>query len=489
MFERFRKKNKENQYQKIKESEDDFDPSRRRFLKKSAILAGSMVLSHPLLKLMEKKTQKKSSEEEEDTDSAEDEIREPEEEFSEEATPEQEKIVEEDALSLAEVLSYDKEEAIKLDLKTMEKIKNHWKEKYKDTPELRDSLRDAYSNMGEWYPSLEDEFKNKGVSTDYVYLAIPESHWQMKAVSPAGAVGPYQFMPDTARSYGLQTSYFKDAHSNLEERMDPIKSAGACARLLKDLYNAGGGDWNMALSGYNGGYFWRYLKEARNEKREISYENFLKYLENKINIIKEKVRLNDHYEHQIRKGENIRSISKKFNLGEKEICQTNGINDPNKVYAGQTLKIPISEENKKELFKEKIKGMAENLNYPSKFNAVLELIKEGFVDKQEEPLDFETKTVENRATKHKFKKEDKNIYNISLNYPGVSHRDILDANPELDPTKLNEDDEILIPSKDQANTLLDVAKENGKDIEWLKKTNPAIIDPQAPIPKGYKIRI
>jgi len=78
------------------------------------------------------------------------------------------------------------------------------------------------------------------------YLAVIESGLRSTAVSWAGAVGPWQFMPATGTRYGLKISAQKD------ERMDYIKSTKAAARYLTDLYKQFQ-DWLLVIAAYNGG--------------------------------------------------------------------------------------------------------------------------------------------------------------------------------------------------------------------------------------------
>ncbi len=78
------------------------------------------------------------------------------------------------------------------------------------------------------------------------YLAIIESRLKSSAVSWAGAVGPWQFMPATARGYGLVVNKSRD------DRKDYRKSTHAAARYLKNLYNEFG-DWLLVIAAYNGG--------------------------------------------------------------------------------------------------------------------------------------------------------------------------------------------------------------------------------------------
>lgn len=65
-------------------------------------------------------------------------------------------------------------------------------------------------------------------------------------MSSAGAAGIWQFMPDTARRYGLQVDDY------IDERMDFVKSTDAAMRYLRDLYDIFG-SWTLAAAAYNRG--------------------------------------------------------------------------------------------------------------------------------------------------------------------------------------------------------------------------------------------
>lgn len=72
-----------------------------------------------------------------------------------------------------------------------------------------------------------------------------ESSYAAEAVSPKGAVGLMQIMPDTARRYGVG-----NANSVLR---DPAVNIDLGARHLSNMKRLFGGDIRLALAGYNAG--------------------------------------------------------------------------------------------------------------------------------------------------------------------------------------------------------------------------------------------
>ena len=99
----------------------------------------------------------------------------------------------------------------------------------------------------EYYmPIFEETFNKYDLPEELKVMAIIESAMNPLAVSKVSAKGMWQFMYQTAKMYNLHIDSFVD------ERLDPVKSADAAARYLRDAYNIFG-DWNLAIASYNCG--------------------------------------------------------------------------------------------------------------------------------------------------------------------------------------------------------------------------------------------
>lgn len=97
-----------------------------------------------------------------------------------------------------------------------------------------------------YFPEIIPILKQNGVPEDIIYLACIESTLNPRAYSPAKAAGIWQFIPSTAKQYGLEVNEYVD------ERYDVEKSTKAAARFLKSL-KAKYGDWESVCAAYNCG--------------------------------------------------------------------------------------------------------------------------------------------------------------------------------------------------------------------------------------------
>jgi membrane-bound lytic murein transglycosylase D len=97
----------------------------------------------------------------------------------------------------------------------------------------------------ELVPELKPVFTAQKVPPELVWLAEVESSFNREALSPVGAAGLFQLMPDTAKRFGLSL-WPRD------QRYQPEPSATASAQYLKYLYNHFQ-DWRLALAAYNAG--------------------------------------------------------------------------------------------------------------------------------------------------------------------------------------------------------------------------------------------
>jgi membrane-bound lytic murein transglycosylase D len=109
-----------------------------------------------------------------------------------------------------------------------------------------DGIQRALDRMVEYIAPFKEIFRQHEIPEDLVYLPIIESGFRVDATSRARAKGAWQFMASTARIFGLRVDW------QVDERLDPFKSAAAAARFMKDLYREYN-DWYIVLACYNGG--------------------------------------------------------------------------------------------------------------------------------------------------------------------------------------------------------------------------------------------
>jgi membrane-bound lytic murein transglycosylase D len=110
----------------------------------------------------------------------------------------------------------------------------------------KDFFINAYQRSGRYRKYIEEELVKEGLPVELAWLPLIESGYNVKALSPARALGLWQFIPSTGYRFGLSRDKYVD------ERLDPYKSTKAAILYLKELHHLFG-DWETVLAAYNCG--------------------------------------------------------------------------------------------------------------------------------------------------------------------------------------------------------------------------------------------
>lgn len=94
---------------------------------------------------------------------------------------------------------------------------------------------------------ITEQLRQRGMPLELALIPMVESRFRSAAISPYGAAGLWQFMPDTGRRFGLKQTRWYDA------RLDPIASTRAALDYLERLRDQFAGDWLLAIAAYNCG--------------------------------------------------------------------------------------------------------------------------------------------------------------------------------------------------------------------------------------------
>ena len=101
-----------------------------------------------------------------------------------------------------------------------------------------------------YWDEIVATMRRHNLPSELGYVVWVESAFNPVAESPAGAAGLWQFMPETAREYGLTVNF----EAKIDERFDPAKSSEAAAQYFRTLLRMFGSDrYLLALASYNTG--------------------------------------------------------------------------------------------------------------------------------------------------------------------------------------------------------------------------------------------
>ncbi len=124
-----------------------------------------------------------------------------------------------------------------------------------------------HRKASQWFPVIEPILKMYGIPEDFKYVPLVESG--LKAgTSPKGASGFWQFMPQTARNFGLRVN------GEADDRQDIQKSTVAACKYLKSLFKQFN-RWTLVAAAYNIG--------EGGLRRQISRQNQDNYFKMKLN--------------------------------------------------------------------------------------------------------------------------------------------------------------------------------------------------------------
>jgi membrane-bound lytic murein transglycosylase D len=118
---------------------------------------------------------------------------------------------------------------------------------FRDDPRGRASFTNLYRHSGRFREMMRRALRRKSLPEDLVWVAMIESGFDPAARSVAGAAGLWQFMPETARIYGLAVDRW------LDQRLSPTLATDSAVDFLGDLHRRFG-SWELAIAGYNMGY-------------------------------------------------------------------------------------------------------------------------------------------------------------------------------------------------------------------------------------------
>jgi len=143
-----------------------------------------------------------------------------------------------------------------------ERVKRKLDKYLKQFAYLKKSSHHIHRKADVLLPKISKILQSYGIPDDFKYIAVVESSLNPGTTSHKGAGGYWQFIPSTARLYGLKVN------GKVDDRLDLHKSTHAAARYIKSLYKEFG-DWTLVAAAYNVGG--NRLKSSLRKQNKDSY--------------------------------------------------------------------------------------------------------------------------------------------------------------------------------------------------------------------------
>lgn len=131
----------------------------------------------------------------------------------------------------------------------------------------KEYLRRALNASTPYIQYVLTEVVKRNLPTELALLPIVESGYRPFASSPTGASGLWQFMPATAKEYGLKQNWWYDG------RRDILSSTETALDYLEILTAKYDGDWLLGLAAYNAGAakVFRTMRKNRKQNKPTDY--------------------------------------------------------------------------------------------------------------------------------------------------------------------------------------------------------------------------
>jgi len=405
------------------------------------------------------------------------------------------------------------------------------------------------------------------IPENLMYLAIQESLFKIHASSHKAAVGPYQITEDTANRYHMTVTNdyderldpIKSARLCAQHLKDSFEFFGGTPKPTNSMEKEQNVDaWKLAMMDYNGSFTNAYVEQIKlwektvdiiprgtcklettishlaikhntsitlfkranhlsddqvrklkagteliiPQKREFTFDKFNAWLEQNIN--NDITLISREHKYLVRPGDILGTIAQKYNEDVTEIKKLNNLNSDN-IRVGQELRLPHLEIKLQKAILNKLAEYKENINYPEKFYAIIDVMKkEGLmtkfdaatttyteIDPPEESIqhfEYRVKKGDNLLRIINILKKQNPECNLTTNELLTMFIEKNTNIPNKNTVPLNQLIKLDFPLK-KPGSLSDIAKTHNIDVAILKELNPAIRNINLPIPNQVRIRI